>query len=315
MQRLTLDALGKIGFGFTFNSLPDPEGPYVTLYERLNVALGKILYMYIPFLDHPTNPIRSSDFESVEEFEKLLLEVVKKRMNQFESDQSFNENSDILSSMILASKEENVHDFSERDLLEDLKIFFLAGHDTTANSLTSAIYYLAKHPDVQQKAREEVMGTSKMPTHSEQQNMTYLTQVIKEVLRLCPSVVYLPDRYTKETTQFDDFKVPPNTPLLVHIYGIHRNPQYWKNPDHFDPSRFDEGNEIVPGTWMPFGGGVRQCVGINFSLVEQRVVLSMLLKHFEWSLPMDSKHQDGLIVNQKTMLMSIVDLGIIFKER
>ncbi|ORX81411.1 cytochrome P450 [Basidiobolus meristosporus CBS 931.73] len=320
MQRLTLDALGKIGFGFNFNALLDPEGPYVTLYDKLTQAMEKITYMYIPPLDTPSNPFRKPDFENVEAFEQLLLEVVKKRMREFKTTGESKENKDILSSMISASMEENDSNFSERDLLENLKVFFLAGHDTTANSLACVMYYLAKYPEAQAKAREQVLellGDShyQAPTYEQQEKMTYLTQVIKEVLRLCPSVAYLPDRYTKETTTFGDFTIPPNIPVIVHIYGIHRNPAYWTNPDEFDPSRFEEGKVITPGTWMPFGGGVRQCVGMSFSMVEQRVVLSMLLRHFEWTLPEDSIHKDGLIASQKATLVSAVDLGIIFTER
>lgn len=145
-------------------------------------------------------------------------------------------------------------------------------------------------------------------------------------------------RVAAKDCELGGYVVPKGTPVTVDLDSVHHNPHVWKDPKRFDPERFRSGGEadqIDSLSWMPFGGGGRQCIGLNFSLNEQRVVLSMLLKESAgircaadtwsykkvfvvrkntWSLPDDSIHKNGLVTTS-TLLISPIDLRIKFKRR
>lgn len=115
--------------------------------------------------------------------------------------------------------------------------------------------------------------------------------------------------------------IPKGTLVSVDIYSLHRNPKVWKDPLRFDPDRFAPGGEAErqPGSgmaWIPFSNGGRQCIGMNFSLVQQRVVLAMLLRKYTFHLPSDSIHKNGIKSRGIAFgIVSVDDLNIEFKRR
>jgi cytochrome P450 len=189
----------------------------------------------------------------------------------------------------------------------------LAGHDTTANALSFAIHYLAENPvskeyicynlyelmltgihikfkDIQQKAREEAIGilgdepVDVLPTVEDTKRMTYINQIMKETLRINGPATRVVSRLAMEDTVLPSGTfIPKGTQVTVNIFNIQHSNKVWKNSDKFDPDRFAEDGESTREAgegmaWVPFGNGARQCLGMNFSLNEQRVMLSMLCK-------------------------------------
>lgn len=111
--------------------------------------------------------------------------------------------------------------------------------------------------------------------------MTYISQIIKETLRINGSVTKAILRVAAEDTELSGTFIPKGTKLVVNIFNIQHSEKVWKNADKFDPDRFSENGEASHAesmAWTPFGNGARQCIGMNFSLNEQRVLLSMLRK-------------------------------------
>lgn len=138
---------------------------------------------------------------------------------------------------------------------------------------------------MQQKAREEVikiLGDAPMdvlPTIEDTKNMTYINMVIKETLRINGPAVRVLTRITNQDTELSGTFIPKGTQLTVNIFDIQHTEEYWKNASIFDPERFsDDGTNEGSSTWLPFGNGARMCIGMNFSMCEQRVILSMLCK-------------------------------------
>ncbi|CAG8434026.1 9716_t:CDS:2 [Funneliformis mosseae] len=174
-----------------------------------------------------------------------------------------------------------------------------------ATALTTILYVLATHKDVQRKARDEilrVLGDILTPTIDQQRELKYLNMVIKENLRLYPPKSC----------------ILPKTPIAINIYGIHHSPKYWKDPEEFIPGRFENENDEKREqyTWLTFGSGTRTCLGNNFSLIQQRVMLCALLRKYEVSLPADSIHQDKLHLDHfNSTLTRIQSLHLIFKRR
>lgn len=163
----------------------------------------------------------------------------------------------------------------------------MAGHDTTANALSFAIYYLALNQDVQQRAREEaisILGETPedvLPTLDNTKDMKYINQIMKEVLRINGPVNAVMGRLTTQDTELAGSFIPKGTRLTVNIFDTHHSDKNWADPLKFDPDRFEGEGVQVSGqgmSWVPFGNGSRQCIGMNFSLNEQRVMLSMLCK-------------------------------------
>jgi cytochrome P450 len=206
------------------------------------------------------------------------------------------------------------------------------------------LYYLAKHPDVQEKVRQEVnkiieenddrnvKNKGYVPTYEEQKKMEYLTLVLKETLRLSPSVAILPSRkITSECTEtfagmplkssskslFEPSKF--SAMLQLHIFTMQRRHENWKDPLEFRPERFIEENCVGDTNtngykWVPFGAGTRVCLGQQFSLVEQRVAISMLLRNYRVQLPNDSPHcehlryKPGLLLSPKDLKFQFIKL-------
>lgn len=137
---------------------------------------------------------------------------------------------------------------------------------------------------------------------------------------MCPPVQSSQLRVAEEDTELDGTVIPKGTRLQADIFLAQHNPAMWKDPEVFRPERFAPGGENEDNAkkglaWSPFGNGARQCIGMNFSLAEQRVVLAMLLRTFTWSLPENSIHKDHLVFAPGMGLLTAQDLYLSFKKR
>ena len=169
------------------------------------------------------------------------------------------------------------------DLIRDqLLTMFIAGHDTSTALLAWSLYLLATHPETLERVRAqvaEVLG-DQPPTYAQVRELTYLDAVIKETLRLYPPI-HVGSRIAAVDLDFQGFPIPAGTRVLYSIYLTHRDRRYWPVPDQFDPGRFVSGNTQQRAyTYLPFGGGPRNCIGASFAQAEAKVVLARLLQGF-----------------------------------
>ncbi|KAI8148349.1 cytochrome P450 [Fennellomyces sp. T-0311] len=209
----------------------------------------------------------------------------------------------------------------------NLCIFFLAGHDTTAFTLACAVYELARNPEIQEKTRQEVIGIlgddpeDVLPTVEQTKQMTYLNTVMKETLRLHNPLLTTTSRTATEDMEIGGIFIPKGTLVDLDTYNIHRNPKYWKDPETSNPDRYAAGGEAErqPGSglaWVPFGNGGRQCIRMNLSPAQQRVVISMLLRKYTFNPVKDSVHKDGIQKRGIAFgLISVGDLRVNFERR
>jgi cytochrome P450 len=167
---------------------------------------------------------------------------------------------------------------------DQLLTMLIAGHDTSTALLAWTLYLHAIHPDIQARVREEIDRAvgQRTPTFADANELTYLDQVIKETLRLYPPI-HLGSRIAANDVKFQDFVFPAGTRILYSIYLTHRHKAYWPEPHRFDPERFSPENvrQRPPYTFLPFGGGPRNCIGMAFAQVEAKVVLARILQKFE----------------------------------
>ncbi|WP_282703608.1 cytochrome P450 [Streptomyces sp. CC219B] len=185
---------------------------------------------------------------------------------------------------------ENAEDGSldATELREQVLIFLLAGHETTATALAFALLLLARHPETQQWVREEVDGVlggpgGRAPTAADMDALSCLTMVLKEAMRLYPSAPAVGRRAVQDTS-VGGVRIPAGADVIVSPWVTHRHPDYWPDPDRFDPTRFTPEAEAARPryAWFPFGGGPRACIGQRLSMLESVLGLAVLLREYEF---------------------------------
>jgi cytochrome P450 len=171
-------------------------------------------------------------------------------------------------------------DLTDEQVRDQVMTMIVAGHDTIAALLGWATYTLSQHPDVQTRARAEVRAVlgDAPPTMEQLGKLAYLGQVIDETLRLYPPA-HLGNRRAVRDIEFNGYHIPKGARAGYSIYLTHRHPKLWQEPTQFDPDRFAQRH--IPFAFVPFGGGERTCIGMNYALYEAKVVLARLLQTVE----------------------------------
>ena len=188
---------------------------------------------------------------------------------------------DIVSRLIESVKEESDPQVGRERMRDELVTLLLAGHETTASTLSWALHLLDRHPEVRERVHEEAVEVfSRGPVDSAAlHGFTYTSMVLEEVMRLYPPV-WLLTRIAKEADDIGGFAVPAGADVIVSPYLLHRNPNWWPDPDRFDPERFASdsraGRERY--SYIPFGAGPRFCVGNNLGMMEATIVLAAMCR-------------------------------------
>ncbi|MEU5218605.1 cytochrome P450 [Streptomyces sp. NPDC020807] len=188
--------------------------------------------------------------------------------------------------LTLLAEAESAEDgsFDATELREQVLIFLLAGHETTATSLGFALHLLGRHPEVLKKAQEEVdtVLAGRTPGAADLDALPYVTRVLKETMRLFPAAPAV-GRRSVEATEVDGVAIPAGADVIVASWVTHRHPDYWEDPETFDPDRFTPEAEAARPryAWYPFGGGPRACIGQHFSMLESVIALAMILQRYD----------------------------------
>ncbi|MFF7178745.1 cytochrome P450 [Streptomyces sp. NPDC008121] len=187
--------------------------------------------------------------------------------------------------LTLLAEAESAEDgsFDASELREQVLVFLLAGHETTATSLGFALHLLALHPDEQKRCHEEVdrVLAGRTPGAADLDALPYLTRVLKEAMRLFPAAPAV-GRRAVAATRIGGHTIPAGADVIVSAWVTHRHPDYWQDPERFDPERFTPEAEAARPryAWFPFGGGPRACIGQHFSMLESVIALSMILQQY-----------------------------------
>ncbi|XP_071652110.1 cytochrome P450 4C1-like [Temnothorax longispinosus] len=177
------------------------------------------------------------------------------------------------------------NEMNDLDIREEVDTFMFEGHDTTAMGLTFAILLLAEHKDVQECARNEVSAVIQANdgklTMSALNNMPYLERCLKESLRLYPSVPFI-SRVLSEDVKTESYLIPTGSVMHINIYDIHRDPNFWPNPNVFDPDRFlpERIQKRHPYSYLPFSAGPRNCIGQRYAMLELKAIIASLVHNF-----------------------------------
>ncbi|XP_071649019.1 cytochrome P450 4C1-like [Temnothorax longispinosus] len=188
----------------------------------------------------------------------------------------------MLDFLIVASREGLMTDL---DIREEVDTFTFSGHDTITMGICYLLALLAEHKDIQDRVRNEVdtalQKNKEKFTMKLLQDLPYLDRCIKEALRLYPSMSVI-SRILAEDVKLQSYLVPAGTFVFLNIYGVHRDPNFWPNPEVFDPNRFlpEKILNRHPYSYLPFSAGPRNCIGQQFAMLEMKAMIAPLIHNF-----------------------------------
>lgn len=186
--------------------------------------------------------------------------------------------------ILLTAVDENGVGLTDREIRNEVDTFMFEGHDTTTSGISWTLYCLAKHPEHQDKVRDEVrrvLNGRDQLEYEDLKELQYTQWCIKEAMRLYPPV-FLLFRETSEEIEVDGRKIPKGVWVAIVIYFLHHNPNVWPNPDVFDPLRFEPSNakNRDPYAYLAFSAGSRNCIGQNFAINEEKVVVASVVNRY-----------------------------------
>ncbi|XP_070209618.1 cytochrome P450 4A4-like [Littorina saxatilis] len=289
LSNLTFDIICEAGFGYKSNSQQDPSEKTSSAFNYVLSGGGnRLLRIVVPALYRlmPTEDNRTFD-SSLSLLHSLIHTIISKKKKSMEENAAEKLlGMDLLEMLLSASDVESGAGLSEQQLQDHVMTFMLAGHETTASSLTWILLCMATHPDIQTKAREEVMShlpRSGQPiTNDDLEQLTYINCVVKEALRLFPPAPIIMRQAAKDM-MLCGYEIPKGTVVNISIGALHRNPAYWDDPETFKPERFLDESSIPLYTYQPFISGPHMCIGYKFALQELKMTLALLLRQFEFS--------------------------------
>ncbi|KAI3447197.1 hypothetical protein Pfo_003862 [Paulownia fortunei] len=296
-QELTGNVISRTAFGSSYE-----EGKEILKLQKelQKLVIEAMQTLYIPgfrFIPTKKNRRRKELDQKITSMLRSLIERKGKMMMKRETD-------DLLSLLLQSNNGNNPQVSTSKatsnymtmdEIIEECKLFYLAGHETTSSWLTWTVIVLAMHPDWQQKAREEVLQLcgDKDPDAEVISHLKIVNMILYEVLRLYPPVIALYQHAHKES-KVGSLSIQAGVDLILPILLVNRDTELWgDDAEEFKPERFSEGVSKAckdQTAFLPFGWGPRTCIGQNFAMIEAKVALAMILKHLSFELSASYAH-------------------------
>jgi cytochrome P450 len=277
MTDMTVGVLGK--------TLLDTDlGAYETIAHAFQVVQDQAMFemMTLNMVPHALPLPRHFRFRAAKrELERIVEDIVRRRQ------QTGVVGDDVLSRLLADLDQEADSDVRRRRLHDELVTILLAGHETTASTLSWAWYELSRQPELAERMRAEALEVfgDGLPVYEDLHRLTYTSMVIQETMRLHPAVWILPRR-SLAADQVDGFEIPAGADVMICPYTLHRHPDFWDEPERFDPERFrpDQASNRHRYAYIPFGGGPRYCIGSNLGMMEATFAAAMVAREFRLDL-------------------------------
>lgn len=310
----TTEVIGSCIFGLDLNAIADKDTPFRRYGRKVlnpSIFTGIRQFFNINFT-HLAKIINLHQFSK--DIQRFFINSVKDTIAYRENNNVYRKD---FMQLMMEIKNEN-EEFTIEVITAQAFIFFLAGFETSSNAMSLLLYEICLNPDIQSKLRNEINTVLKAHdgkiTYDSIKEMEYLDQVLSETLRKYPPVPLLTRKCTKTyKVPNSDLVIEKGKHVLIPIYSYHNDPEYFPEPEKFDPERFSKANKdkIRPFSYIPFGEGPRNCIGLRFGNMQAKVGLVILLKNFEFTLDPACVF-DKLVVNPNVLTMAI--LGKFYME-
>jgi cytochrome P450 len=275
-RAITLEVILRAVFGVEAERMGALKTAIGELMAPVNALMVLLIALRRPTLERPTGALG----EALDRMDSLIYEEIARRREEVD----LSERADIMS-LLLQARDEDGQAMTDGELRDELVTLLLAGHETTATSVAWAIERLVRHPDKLGRLVAEI------DSEREGGEGRYLSAVVDETLRVRP-VVPIVARMLTEELELDGYRLPAGTRVTPSIYLVNRNPRVYEDAEAFRPERFIE-NGPETFSWIPFGGGIRRCIGASFAQLEMRLILRTVLGELQPSLPADRRASGG----------------------
>ncbi|KAK3749712.1 hypothetical protein RRG08_056501 [Elysia crispata] len=313
--KFTLDVILKCAMSYETNcQLPGNNHPYVNAVGVLSDIMVKRFFQpwfHNEFLFSLT-PSGRKFFKQCDFVHQVAENIIRERKDELERQQTNTSDGkqrkclDFLD-ILLTAKDEKGDGLTMREIRDEVDTFLFEGHDTTSSAISWALYSIAEHPEIQQRAQDELDVVLDQAGHidvmwDDLNKLPYLTMVIKEAMRLHSPVPFI-QRILTSDTEIDGKIAPAGTAVNCVIYNIHHNPVTWEDSMKFDPDRFlpENADSRSPYAFVPFSAGPRNCIGQNFAMHEIKIALARILHKV--NLRLDPNHKvekmESLIMRAK----------------
>jgi len=273
MMQLTLRVVAKVLFSVDVKNESKEVAAALNLLMKHSSGARMLLppwvrYLPLPFLIRVRRAVRQLD--------EVVYRIIRERRR------SENDNGDLLS-MLMSARDEDGSRMTDRQLRDEVMTFLLAGHETTALSLSWAWFLLSENPEAENKLHHELARVldGKNPSFEDLPRLCYTEAVVKESVRLYPPAWSLA-RTAAEDFEIGGYLVPAGSNVVMSQWIMHRDPRFFPSPEQFDPGRwFEEHTQRLPRfAYFPFGGGPRYCVGASFAMMEATLLLAAIAQRF-----------------------------------
>ena len=273
MMQLTLRVVAKVLFSVDVKNESKEVAAALNLLMKHSSGARILLppwvrYLPLPFLIRVRRAVRQLD--------EVVYRIIRERRR------SENDNGDLLS-MLMSARDEDGSRMTDRQLRDEVMTFLLAGHETTALSLSWAWFLLSENPEAENKLHHELARVldGKNPSFEDLPRLCYTEAVVKESVRLYPPAWSLA-RTAAEDFEIGGYLVPAGSNVVMSQWIMHRDPRFFPSPEQFDPGRwFEEHTQRLPRfAYFPFGGGPRYCVGASFAMMEATLLLAAIAQRF-----------------------------------
>ncbi|XP_019165680.1 PREDICTED: cytochrome P450 CYP72A219-like [Ipomoea nil] len=299
---LTSDAIARTAFGSNFE---EGRNIFHNL-DKLTMLINELgPFAFIPQYWALPTKMKMKIQKKAREVRGLVQEVVVKRMEEVRAGKATASTADLLGILLESNLEEirnngNMNKgLSMDEVIEECKLFYFGGQETTTNLIGWTLIYMGKHLEWQQRLRDEIMqafgpvAAIQSCDFHKLSHLKIMNMILNEILRLYPLAPVL-SRETREDTKLGNIKLPAGVHVVVPLISLHRDKDLWGGDAlEFKPERFKDGiskASNTPGAYFPFGGGPRICIGQNYALVEAKVALIAILQRFSVQLSPSYKH-------------------------
>jgi cytochrome P450 len=270
MMRLTYTIVGRALFG------ADVESDVEEVERASAVVLGHTYRRLERIFDWPLwlpTPGNLRFRRALRALDAIVYRIIRRRGQDTQAP------SDLLTLLLRQRDEETGAGMSDEQVRNESITLLMAGHETTANALAWTWYLLSKYPEVARRVRDEasaVLG-DRSPTFDDLPRLRYTTAVFQEAMRLYPPI-WVVERRALADDVIGGYHIPAGSTVAFSPYVTHRHPDFWPNPEGFDPDRFgpEQSARRAPYSYIPFGGGQRLCIGNHFALMEAQVIVALV---------------------------------------
>lgn len=277
MMQLTMRIVAKVLFSVEVSEDAQKVAAALNLLMRHTSGFRMIMP---PPLRHLPLPALVRAKRAVRELDEIVNRIIRQR-------RASGEDTGDLLSMLMAARDEDGSAMTDRQLRDEIMTFLLAGHETTAVSLSWTWYLLSEHPEVAQKLRQELNDLlgGRTPQLEDLARLPYTDKVVKESMRLYPPAWSLARTAAKEM-EIAGYRIPVGANVVMSPWIIHRDARFFADPDQFRPDRWtaQTTQQLPRFAYFPFGGGPRLCIGASFAMMEANLILATIAQRFQLHL-------------------------------